>query len=274
MPENASEQPPIASRKGAERYYRHTDIEMSMNLFESALPAYWYVLEEFVKFENPKFSQNTPEGLCILGGFYPSRRNVEALHSLAAAATMSPNQCLYLDINEEPAQVLNDDEKIRFHQVNLSELQKLLTAEGQPVIPEGSVKLIVLDHVTEFMDDESLAKFFQNLSKILTPDGVALMSTVDVISLYEKIWRRIRNFLTMGAGTHIRRQSEWQSVITLHLDNPCVFSFPLGQEYRKLYVLSKNGSPYGTGTVMNNWGEDEFTLYVRTIPYFNRPQLT
>lgn len=259
MLERKSLLPGITAIEGSRKYYEVT--EQAMNLFASAYPAYHYLLKNFLLQAHPEFEQPNPDLLCVLGGFFPHHSNIEATHALAAEVGISPAQCRYLDINPDPAAVLTDDERTRFHQLDLSKMAEAQTAEGLPLIAEGSVKLMILDHVTEFMDDETLARFFENLSKVLAPDGVALMSTVEAIGKLEQFWEKVKGMFVMKTKLYVRSEQQWRTALEHYLSNPAVLSFPLGNSDRKLYLLSRQNSQYGAVTLRSSLVEEEFDAY-------------
>lgn len=242
--------------EGSEKYY---EVPLSnVNLLASALPAYHIAMAEFVLKQNSFFTENKPTDRAILGGFFPSQENIRAARHIAAIAHLSPEQCLYLDINKEPAEILTPEQRTRFHQVNLADLQTLVTTDGEPVIPEGSVKVIILDHVTEFMDDATLAKFFETLSKILAPDGVALMSTIQIVNRAELLVEKLKAFFIMKVKTFTRTQKQWQAAVEAQLQTSAVLDFTLEKQYRQLFILSKKGSVYPTSTMYGHLNEAEF----------------
>jgi hypothetical protein len=249
--------------EGSEAYYQVT--ERTMNTFSAAYPAYRFVIEKFVLYANPEFNQAKPEEVCILGGFYPSHANIEKTHELAATVGINSEHCHYVDLNPEPARILSATELTRFHQVDLSKLADAKTPEGQPLIAEGSVKLIILDHVTEFMDDETLLRFFETLSRLLAPDGVALMSTVEVINPFEQLWQRVKGIMVMKTQAYVRREKQWRKAFQQHLANPAVLNFPLDKEDRRMYVLTKQDSIYGAETGRKSLLEDEYDAYVFSL---------
>lgn len=263
MKESRQRKVGIPSIEGSERYYRVPDTVM--NLFSAAYPAYDFVVKQFVQQKNPTFSEPSPHQHCVLGGFYPDHSNIEATHKLAALAGLQPEHCLYLDINPQPASILSEAEQQRFHQVDLARLLDAKTDEGTPLIPEGSIKLLILDHVTEFMDDPQLDAFFKNLSLLLAPDGVALMQTVEVANRAEKLFQKLKRILVMKTRVYIRTRPEWRKAITAHLAASARFSFPLGNEDRELYVLSKTDSVYGNDLLKSNWIEEEFRTYAHKL---------
>jgi len=249
---------PIKKIEGSETYYKVS--ERQMNTFAAAYPAYHFVVQNFL-LDHPDFQQTEPGQLCVLGGFFPNHANIDATHALAATVGLPPAQCRYLDINPDPARILSKDEQTRFHQVDLSKLVEAQTAEGELLIPEGSVKLMILDHVTEFMDEQTLASFFENLSRVLAPDGVALMSTVEVVNTFEQIWEKLRGMFVMKTKIYTKSEQEWKTALEPYLSNPAVLSFPLGRSDRKLFVLSQKGAYGSSQTLYARLLKDEFVGY-------------
>lgn len=236
--------PPTKKIEGSARYYQTKE----MHLFASAVVAYKFVLENVVKRANEAFTAVKPSDVSILGGFFPNRRNIDEFDKLSAGISVPTEQVRYFDFNAEPASILTDEERQRFHQMNLKDIATATGEDAEPIVKPETVKMIALDHVTEFMDEATIEEFFKGLSTVLAPDGVALMA---VVKVKNKLWHRFRAKMIMGVENHPRTIEEWQQLAKKHLKVSMKVQYPIDNRRGVMFVLTRQDSPYpeNTGTI-------------------------
>ncbi len=228
-----------------------------MHLFGKVEIAYRYLIDKVIKPFNPEFEKQSPDQLCILGGFFPARENIEGFQKLAQFIQFPTDQLRYFDFNDEPATILKPEEKNLFRKIDL---KNIATAEqnGEVMVPPNSVKMIVLDHVTEFMDDTALTEFLTGLSEVLADDGVALMA---VVKLRAKFWHKFKARIGMGVSSFPRTLREWQEAVQPHLKISYRANYSIGERTATLFMLSKKSSPYPEETIDDDFGQDELVMY-------------
>lgn len=246
--------------EGSRRYYEVKD--KHMHLFSNSAVAYRFVTDELVRAVHPEFTQVTPDNVCVLGGFFPNRKNIERFHQLAAENNLPIEQCVYVDFNAEPVQILDDAEASRFHQINLKDIATVTNEQGELLFKPGSVKFIVLDYVTEFMDQTTLNSFFAGLSTVLAPDGVALMSVIETPGKLAQFWHKIRARISMGVQTFPRSPQEWfDAASAQNLKTPFILSYKVDTRDGQLFVISRADAPYPDRPIQV-WKEpEELTSY-------------
>lgn len=233
-----------------------------MHLFAQNALVYRFVTDKLVRAAHPEFTQVTPDSVCVLGGFFPNRRNIDSFHDLAAQNNLPQEQCVYVDFNVAPIKILNESEAGRFHQINLRDIATATNEQGEIIFKPGSIKFIVLDFVTEFMDEETLASFFAGLSTVLAPDGVALMSVVETPGKLAKLWHTVRGRLSMGVQTFPRSPQEWFDAANMqNLKIPFILSHKIERRNAQLFVLSRADAPYPDNPSQIWMDPEELTYY-------------
>jgi hypothetical protein len=185
--------------------------------------------------KNDALRTKTDKRIYVLGGFFPARDNIDAFHRLGSVLTPDAAQrSHYLDINPQPTRILTPDEAARFHQADLARIAE--------VFPASSVDMIVLDHVGQFLDDKALQALFDGLNKVLTPEGVAMMTMTNPrFTMLEK-WARSRS---MGVEVFPRKRKQREALIRPHLKAVDGSNYPFeGSFTATIHTLARKDSPY------------------------------
>lgn len=219
-------------RPGWESYFEQQHIP---NLFAGQLPYYQAELNELLRDKSNTLRTKDEKGLYVLGGFFPSESNVQAIHTLAEMIDPSSTERVhYMDMNPAPLKVLTPEQQARFHQIDL---RQIATEFGA-----GKIDLITLDHIIQFLDDDGAEEFFRVLSTALSPEGVALMTTTN------PSWTWLESIIRskdMGVKVYPRKREKREQMIQKHLKIVSGAIYTLeGIQDACLYTLARQDSPY------------------------------
>ncbi len=249
--------------EGSSRYYQTRE----MHTFAAISVVYNYVMDRIATHINTDFRQILPTEISILGGFFSDKKNIEEFNKLSKRNAFADKQLRYLDLNSEPAKILSPEEKELFYQVNLKDIATKKGEDSEPIVQPETVKMIVLDHVTEFMDDDTLKEFFDALTTVLSKDGVALMAVVKVkVKLFHKIMSKFK----MGVQTYPRTPEEWQNLAEEKLKISLQLMYPIDSRDGILFVLSRKDSPYPSDTTSYEVGNSDLRSY--SLKLYNESQ--
>lgn len=140
----------------------HKYYEVGASSFNERKQAYKTAINN-LKSQLPDFLSDSPKTF-LLGGFVPSNGTPEAFDNLCRSLHDNPDdQYIYLDINAQPFSTNGDKLGV---QADLAKLP----------FREDSLDVVFLDGTADLMDDQALQGFAEGASKVLTRNGIILVT--------------------------------------------------------------------------------------------------
>ncbi len=166
----------------------------------------------------------------LLGGFHAFSGTASGFSDFCRYLHPNPqNNLILMDMNDEPMGTFSSHHKV---QGRLEELP----------FSDSSLDLIVLDHTLDFMDDEQTKKFFREVERTLTPEGLVLATIHGNIMINQPLVNRLRN--KYRSLTHrVSYYARSPKVLTGLLDNLQVNLEGAGKRFH-LFAFSQFQSPY------------------------------
>jgi len=255
--------------KDSKSYYEIENGEMVT--FASIKLVYQYARDIISRDKQPvpERPPDSKQQVAVLGGFYSDCKNIIAFHELMAELDLRP---LYLDINAQPGEILSPEQRANFHQMDLSNIatetvaiKRINESTGEEettqerLIEDNSIRMMVMDYTTLFMDTAQIEKLFAGLKATLAEDGVCLM-TVNKPSLIQ--WMRMK--FVMGLRTTMRSIKEWKALAEkdLHVTTSIDF-MSSGRTKCTLMVITQKDNPYKDRPAMSRSQNDLMNYQMR-----------